>query len=124
MSKRNPTLQPDAGPALARLMAVMGRLRDPVNGCEWDTAQTFATIAPYTIEEAYEVADAIQRGDLTDLRDELGDLSLQIVSHAQIAAEAGHFTLAEVLEGISDKMQRRHPHLSRDAPTGRPHPRA
>jgi ATP diphosphatase len=121
MSKRNPTLQPDAGPALARLMAVMARLRDPVTGCEWDTAQTFATIAPYTIEEAYEVADAIQRGDLTDLRDELGDLALQIVFHAQMAAEAGHFTLAKVLDGICDKMERRHPHIFGDDPTGGHH---
>src|SRR4028118_895840 len=115
MSKRNPTLQPDAGPALARLMAVMGRLRDPVKGCEWDMAQTFATIAPYTIEEAYEVADAIGRGDLADLKDELGDLALQIVFHAQMAAGAGHFTLDQVLDGICDKMERRHPHIFGDA---------
>lgn len=102
-------------------MAVMARLRDPVTGCEWDTVQTFETIAPYTIEEAYEVADAIQRGDLADLRDELGDLALQIVFHAQMAAEAGHFTLAEVLDGISDKMERRHPHIFGDDPTGGHH---
>jgi ATP diphosphatase len=113
--------QPDASPALARLMAVMARLRDPETGCEWDTVQTFETIAPYTLEEAYEVADAIQRGDLNDLRDELGDLALQIVIHAQIAAEAGHFTLAQVLDGISDKMERRHPHIFGDDPTGGHH---
>jgi ATP diphosphatase len=113
--------QPDAGPALARLMAIMARLRDPVGGCEWDKVQTFATIAPYTIEEAYEVADAIARGDLADLCDELGDLALQIVFHAQIAAEAGHFTLAQVLGGISDKMERRHPHIFGDDPTGGHH---
>lgn len=113
--------QPDASAALRRLMAVMARLRDPERGCEWDTVQTFATIAPYTVEEAYEVADAIQRGDLDDLRDELGDLALQIVFHAEMAAEAGHFTLAEVLDGISDKMERRHPHIFGDDPTGGHH---
>ncbi len=113
--------QPDAAPALARLMAVMARLRDPVRGCDWDTVQTFVTIAPYTIEEAYEVADAIQRGDPADLRDELGDLALQIVFHAQMAAEAGHFDLVEVLDGISDKMERRHPHIFGDATSGGHH---
>ena len=113
--------QPDASDALNRLMAVMARLRDPERGCEWDTVQTFATIAPYTIEEAYEVADAIQRGDLHDLKDELGDLALQIVFHAQMAAEAGHFTLREVLDGISDKMERRHPHIFGDDPGGGHH---
>jgi ATP diphosphatase len=115
------TQQPDASDALRRLFAVMRRLRDPQRGCEWDTVQTFETIAPYTIEEAYEVADAIARGDLHDLKDELGDLALQIVFHAQIAAEAGHFTLAEVLDGISDKMERRHPHIFGDDPTGGHH---
>lgn len=99
----------------------MARLRDPDKGCEWDTVQTFATIAPYTIEEAYEVADAIARGDLHDLKDELGDLALQIVFHAQIAAEAGHFTLHEVLDGISDKMERRHPHIFGDDAEGGHH---
>ena len=113
--------QPDAAPALARLMAVMARLRDPERGCEWDMVQTFATIAPYTIEEAYEVADAIARGDVPDLRDELGDLALQIVFHAQMAAEAGHFTLAQVLDGVSDKMERRHPHIFGDTKTGGHH---
>lgn len=110
--------QPDASAALRRLMTVMARLRDPERGCEWDTVQTFQTIAPYTIEEAYEVADAIAREDLHDLQDELGDLALQIVFHAQIAAEAGHFTLADVLGGISDKMERRHPHIFGDDPAG------
>jgi ATP diphosphatase len=113
--------QPDASDALRRLVAVMARLRDPQRGCEWDTVQTFETIAPYTIEEAYEVADAIARGDFHDLKDELGDLALQIVFHAQIAVEAGHFTLAEVLDGISDKMERRHPHIFGDDPTGGHH---
>lgn len=89
----------------------MARLRDPERGCEWDREQTFATIAPYTIEEAYEVADAIQRSDMDSLKDELGDLALQVVFHAQMAAEAGHFTLADVLSGISDKLERRHPHI-------------
>jgi ATP diphosphatase len=114
-------IQPDASAALARLMTVMARLRDPDQGCEWDTVQTFATIAPYTIEEAYEVADAIARGDLHDLKDELGDLALQIVFHAQMAAEAGHFTLVQVLDGISDKMERRHPHIFGDDSTGGHH---
>ena len=96
-------------------MAIMARLRDPEHGCEWDREQTFASIAPYTIEEAYEVADAIQRGDLAALQDELGDLALQVVFHAQMAAEAGHFALMEVLDGISDKLERRHPHIFGDA---------
>ncbi|WP_300974593.1 nucleoside triphosphate pyrophosphohydrolase [Sphingomonas sp. LHG3406-1] len=113
--------QPDPAAALQRLMDIMARLRDPERGCEWDTVQTFETIAPYTIEEAYEVADAIQRGDLADLRDELGDLSLQIVFHTQMAAEAGHFTLDQVLNGVSDKMERRHPHIFGDDPTGGHH---
>ena len=113
--------QPDAAPALLRLMTIMARLRDPVSGCEWDKVQSFETIAPYTIEEAYEVEDAIQRGDLGELKDELGDLDLQIVFHAQMATEAGHFTLAEVLDGISDKMERRHPHIFGDDPTGGHH---
>jgi ATP diphosphatase len=120
-AQKHTSTQPDAGPALARLMTVMARLRDPERGCEWDTVQTFETIAPYTIEEAYEVADAIQRGDLADLRDELGDLALQIVFHAQMAAEAGHFTLSEVLDGISDKMERRHPHIFGGDATGGHH---
>jgi ATP diphosphatase len=89
----------------------MARLRDPVTGCEWDTVQTFATIAPYTIEEAYEVADACQRGDMADLKDELGDLLLQVIFHARMAEEAGAFDFDDVAAAISDKMERRHPHI-------------
>jgi tetrapyrrole methylase family protein/MazG family protein/ATP diphosphatase len=98
-----------------RLIAIMARLRDPVAGCPWDREQSFATIAPYTIEEAYEVADAIERGDLTDLRDELGDLLLQVVFHARMAEEQGNFTFEDVAKSISDKMIRRHPHVFSDA---------
>lgn len=94
-----------------RLVAIMARLRDPVSGCEWDTVQTFATIAPYTIEEAYEVADAIARNDMAELKDELGDLLLQVVFHSRMAEEAGHFALQDVIDAIGDKMERRHPHL-------------
>jgi ATP diphosphatase len=94
-----------------RLLAIMARLRDPHSGCEWDLAQNFATIAPYTIEEAYEVADAIARGDMADLRDELGDLLLQVVFHARMAEEAGHFAFADVAAAISAKMETRHPHI-------------
>ena len=97
--------------SLDRLEAIMRRLRDPATGCEWDRVQTFATIAPYTIEEAYEVADAIERDDMVDLADELGDLQLQVVFHAQMATEAGHFTLNDVITRICDKLERRHPHL-------------
>ena len=100
--------------ALERLTAIMARLRDPQHGCEWDVQQTFATIAPYTIEEAYEVADAIERGDLDGLKDELGDLALQVVFHARMAEELGVFDLTDVLTGISDKMERRHPHVFGD----------
>lgn len=89
----------------------MTRLRDPEHGCEWDRAQTFETIALYTIEEAYEVADAIARDDADDIRDELGDLLLQVVFHARIAEEAGLFALSDVVTSISDKMERRHPHI-------------
>jgi ATP diphosphatase len=99
---------------LDRLLSIMARLRGP-DGCEWDRAQTFATIAPYTIEEAYEVADAIERGDLPDLRDELGDLLLQVVFHARMAEEAGAFGFADVARAISDKMEARHPHIFGDA---------
>src|SRR5713226_10478263 len=94
-----------------RLIAIMARLRDPERGCPWDKGQDFATIAPYTIEEAYEVADAIERGDLAALRDELGDLLLQVVFHARMAEEAGHFAFDDVAEAIADKMVRRHPHV-------------
>ena len=96
----------------------MARLRDPKTGCEWDSVQTFATIAPYTIEEAYEVADAIARNDMADLKDELGDLLLQVVFHARIAEEAGAFDLNDVVATISDKMERRHPHIFGDAAEG------
>lgn len=97
--------------ALARLLAIMDRLRDPAGGCPWDVEQTFATIAPYTIEEAYEVADAIERQDMADLRDELGDLLFQVVFHSQMAEEAGQFRFEDVAESISEKMLRRHPHV-------------
>jgi ATP diphosphatase len=106
---------------LERLVEIMRRLRDPVSGCEWDSVQTFATIAPYTIEEAYEVADAIARGDMAALAEELGDLPLQVVFHAQMAEEAGHFTLDEVIERICDKMERRHPHIFGEAEQGGHH---
>ncbi len=92
----------------------MARLRDPEAGCPWDVEQTYETIAPYTIEEAYEVADAIQRGDLTDLKEELGDLLLQVVFHSRIAEEAGEFAFPDVVEAIVDKMVRRHPHVFGD----------
>ena len=101
--------------SLGRLVAIMRRLRDPDCGCEWDRQQTFATIAPYTIEEAYEVADAIDRSDMDDLEDELGDLQLQVVFHAQMAEELGHFTLDDVIERICDKLERRHPHIFGDS---------
>jgi ATP diphosphatase len=96
---------------IERLVAIMAQLRDPQHGCDWDVAQTWETIAPYTIEEAYEVADAIARSDTADLKDELGDLLLQIVFHSRIAEEAGAFTLRDVVQSISDKMERRHPHI-------------
>ena len=94
-----------------RLLGIMARLRDPDGGCEWDLEQTFATIAPYTVEEAYEVADAIERNDLTDLRDELGDLLLQVVFHARMAQEQDAFSFDDVATAISEKMIRRHPHV-------------
>jgi ATP diphosphatase len=103
---------------LERLIRIMRRLRDPKTGCEWDSVQTFETIAPYTIEEAYEVADAIARSDMDALADELGDLQLQVVFHAQMAEEAGHFTLEDVVDRICDKMERRHPHIFGDAQHG------
>jgi nucleoside triphosphate diphosphatase len=106
---------------LERLRQIMRRLRDPVSGCEWDTAQTFETIAPYTIEEAYEVAEAIARSDMDSLADELGDLQLQVVFHAQIAEEAGQFTLEDVINRICDKMERRHPHIFGDLEHGGHH---
>jgi ATP diphosphatase len=100
---------------LDRLVAIMRRLRDPNRGCSWDLEQSFETIAPYTIEEAYEVADAIDRGDMESLEDELGDLQLQVVFHAQMAEELGHFTLDDVIDRICDKLERRHPHIFGDA---------
>ena len=96
---------------IQRLLQVMARLRDPEGGCPWDLEQDFASIAPYTIEEAYEVADAIARGDLEHLKDELGDLLLQVVYHAQMGKEAGLFDFDEVAAAIADKMIRRHPHV-------------
>lgn len=108
-------------PPIARLRAIMARLRDPDHGCEWDSVQTFATIAPYTIEEAYEVADAIERGDLAELKDELGDLLLQVVFHARMGEETGAFDFDDVVTAISDKMARRHPHIFGDAAQGGHH---
>ena len=115
----------ESNSAIDRLLAVMARLRDPDGGCPWDIEQTFETIAPYTIEEAYEVADAIARGDMADLKEELGDLLLQVIYHSQIAAEGrgadsgadagAAFTFEEVAAGIADKMVRRHPHVFGDA---------
>jgi len=96
---------------LDRLLSIMARLRDPQTGCEWDREQTFATIAPYTIEEAYEVADAIERGDIEGLKGELGDLLLQVVFHARMAEEAGQFRFADVAAAICDKLEARHPHI-------------
>jgi ATP diphosphatase len=106
---------------LDRLDNIMKRLRDRETGCEWDSVQTFETIAPYTIEEAYEVADAIHRGDMDALVDELGDLQLQVVFHARMAEEAGYFTLQDVLKRISDKLERRHPHIFGGAAEGGHH---
>ncbi|MCJ2072290.1 nucleoside triphosphate pyrophosphohydrolase [Methylobacterium sp. J-030] len=107
---------PSAGEAsaeteLGRLLRLMAALRDPVRGCAWDVAQTSATIVPYTIEEAYEVADAVARGDRDDLRDELGDLLLQVVFHARMAEEQGAFAFDDVARAIGDKLVRRHPHV-------------
>lgn len=96
---------------IGELLAIMARLRDPENGCPWDVQQDFDSISAYTLEEAYEVADAIDRRDMDDLRDELGDLLLQVVFHARMAEEAGHFDFTDVVGAISDKMVRRHPHV-------------
>ena len=101
---------------LERLRDIMARLRHPETGCPWDVRQDFRSIAPYTVEEAYEVADAIERDDMADLRDELGDLQLQVVFHARMAEELGVFDLQDVLDGISDKMIRRHPHVFGEDP--------
>ena len=104
-----------AQPELARLLEIMARLRDPKTGCPWDVAQNFATIAPYTIEEAYEVAEAAESGDPAALRDELGDLLLQVVFHSRMAEEAGGFAFNDVARAIADKMVKRHPHVFGDA---------
>jgi MazG family protein len=110
MSEQRPPDRP-----IDRLLAIMARLRDPDGGCPWDVEQSFATIAPYTIEEAYEVADAIARDDMTALREELGDLLLQVVFHARMAEEAGAFAFDDVATAIADKMVARHPHVFADA---------
>lgn len=98
-------------PDISPLVAIMAQLRDPQTGCPWDVEQNFASIAPYTIEEAYEVADAIERNDMASLKDELGDLLLQVVFHSRMAEEAGSFSLKDVITAICDKMIRRHPHV-------------
>lgn len=99
---------------IARLVEIMAELRTPVTGCPWDLEQTFATIAPYTLEEAYEVADAISKNDMLELREELGDLLLQVVYHARMAEEDDHFDFGDVVEGVTKKMIRRHPHVFGD----------
>lgn len=103
----------DADP-LARLLAIMERLRDPASGCPWDIEQTYASIVPHTIEEAYEVAEAVERGDMAAFREELGDLLLQVVYHAQMAREEGHFNFSDVAASIGEKLVRRHPHVFGD----------
>lgn len=97
--------------AIDRLLGIMARLRDPAGGCPWDLEQTWASIAPHTIEEAYELGDAIERGDAAEVRDELGDVLFQVVFQARIAAEQGRFDFDDVVEAISDKLERRHPHV-------------
>jgi tetrapyrrole methylase family protein/MazG family protein/ATP diphosphatase len=101
--------------SIDRLLQIMARLRDPQGGCPWDVEQTFATIAPYTVEEAYEVADAIERNDLKDLKEELGDLLFQVVFHSRMAEEMGAFRFDDVVEAVSEKLERRHPHVFGDA---------
>ena len=101
----------NSGLGIGALLEVMQKLRNPENGCPWDRVQTFETIAPYTIEEAYEVSEAINRGNMTELKEELGDLLLQVVFHARMAEEAGHFNFNDVAQGIADKMVGRHPHI-------------
>ncbi len=100
---------------IMQILEIMKQLRNPQTGCPWDVKQNFASIAPYTLEEAYEVVEAIHRNDMENLREELGDLLLQVVFHAQIAAEEGHFTFSDVEAGICEKMTRRHPHVFADA---------
>ena len=109
----------DTAPSIAPLVAIMARLRDPATGCPWDVEQTFRTIAPYTIEEAYEVADACERDDMAALKDELGDLLLQVVFHSRMAEEAGSFALGDVIATICSKMIRRHPHVFEADPDDR-----
>lgn len=117
MPQSSPSMSPppseDQHP-IFRLIQIMDRLRDPERGCPWDLEQSFATIAPYTVEEAYEVADAIERNDLADLKEELGDLLLQVVFHSRMAQEQGAFDIQDVAAAISDKMIRRHPHVFGD----------
>jgi nucleoside triphosphate diphosphatase len=105
---------------IGRLLDIMAALRTPKTGCPWDLAQNFSTIAPYTLEEAYEVADAIARSDMADLREELGDLLLQVVFHARMAQEQGAFDFGDVVEGITAKLIRRHPHVSADERSSTP----
>lgn len=105
----------DSSRPIDRLIDVMARLRDPDRGCPWDVEQTFATIAPYTVEEAYEVADAIERGDLKDLKEELGDLLFQVVFHSRMAEELKVFAFDDVVDAVAEKLIRRHPHVFGDA---------
>src|SRR3954470_6398700 len=114
MNNLRPTATALPKDPLERLLAVVAGLRDRQHGCPWDIDQTFRTIAPYTIEEAYEVADAIERDDLPALKEELGDLLLQVVYHAQMASETGAFGFTEVAEAVADKMVDRHPHVFGD----------
>lgn len=107
-------------PDIVPLASIMAQLRNPDGGCPWDLEQNFSSIAPYTIEEAYEVADAIERNDMEALQDELGDLLLQVVFHSQMASEQGSFGLQEVIDGICDKMHRRHPHVFADTTANSP----
>ena len=111
MTTGKAAMSTDARKSIADLLAVMAALRTPGTGCPWDLEQTFRTIAPYTIEEAYEVADAIEKGDMGALRDELGDLLFQVVYHARMAEEGGAFVFADVVDAITQKMLRRHPHV-------------
>ena len=116
-ARRQPGSMAESAPrpyTIGDLLRVMARLRDPETGCPWDREQSFATIAPYTIEEAYEVADAIARDDLDALKDELGDLLLQVVYHARMAEEDGRFAFGDVVDAITAKMIRRHPHVFED----------
>ncbi len=111
MNETSAALYKSFGAAIEALRDVMAALRTPLSGCPWDLEQTFETIAPYTIEEAYEVADAIARNDISDLREELGDLLFQVIFHSRIAEEAGHFSVQDVTADITAKMLRRHPHV-------------